>query len=450
MSEEHANTQLPEPLIANQQNSILHSMVRQLEESQWWDKEKLRAGQLQQLKQLLAYTIVYSPFYKERLKSIDPNELTFEQFQQIPVLTRADIQANGKAIDCTQIPTSHGRVSEVMTSGSTAEPVSVRTTGLTALIWNAINLREHLWHEREIDSRTASIRWRSDAVGKAPKGAIFEDWGMPINQFYKSSAAYYLNSSSNVSDQIIWLEKIKPEYLMTHPSNMQAILEECRRQKKSLSFIREIRTVGESVSPAQRQLVEQEMGIKIVDFYSSQELGYIALQCPVHSHYHLQSESLFVEVLREDGSNCEPFEAGRIVVTSLRNFATPLIRYEVGDYGELGESCACGRSLPVLAKINGRVRNMLQLPNGDRHWPNFGFRKIMDVTPLQQFQIVQHSVDKLELKLVTDAEISAEQEASIKQILTDHLDHFFVIEISYHAALPRSANGKYEDFVSNI
>ena len=237
---------------------------------------------------------------------------------------------------------------------------------------------------------------------------------------------------------------------MTHPSNMQAILEECDRQSKSLSFIREIRTVGESVSTAQRQMVEQEMGIKIVDFYSSQELGYIALQCPDHSHYHVQSESLIVEVLREDGSSCDPFESGKIVVTSLRNFATPLIRYEVGDYGELGEPCRCGRGLPVLARINGRVRNMLLLPNGDRHWPNFGFRKIMDVTTLQQFQIVQHSVEKLELKLVTDADVSTEQEATIKQILSDHLGHSFVIEISYHAALPRSANGKYEDFVSNI
>ena len=450
MPEERANNQLPEPLIANQQNSILHSMARQLGESQWWDSEKLRTGQLQQLKQLLAYAIVYSPFYKDRLKTIDPNELTFEQFQQIPLLTRADLQANGKTIDCTQIPESHGRVTEVMTSGSTAEPVSVRATGLTSLIWNAINLREHLWHGRAIDSTMTSIRWRPDSVGMAPKGVIFEDWGMPINQFYKSSAAYYLNSSSNVSDQIVWLEKIRPEYLMTHPSNMQAILEECDRQSKSLSFIREIRTVGESVSTAQRQMVEQEMGIKIVDFYSSQELGYIALQCPDHSHYHVQSESLIVEVLREDGSSCDPFESGKIVVTSLRNFATPLIRYEVGDYGELGEPCRCGRGLPVLARINGRVRNMLLLPNGDRHWPNFGFRKIMDVTTLQQFQIVQHSVEKLELKLVTDADVSTEQEATIKQILSDHLGHSFVIEISYHAALPRSANGKYEDFVSNI
>ncbi len=359
MSDKQSTNQLPDPLISNSQNQILHSLVRQLDQSQWWSQEKLQQGQLQQLKNLIAYAIVYSPFYKARLKGVDPGNLAWESFKEIPILSRADIQSHNTSIDCSQTPESHGKTSETMTSGSTASPVTIRSTGLTSMIWNAINLREHLWQERNVDAVTASIRWRPDAVGMAPEGVIFSDWGMPINQFFKTSSGYYLNSSSSVSDQLVWLKKVKPEYLMTHPSNMQTLLEEAARQDLDLKFIRQFRTVGESVSDAQRDQVLRELQRELVDFYSSQELGYIALQCPQHPHYHVQAESLIVEVLREDGSDCDPFESGRLVITSLRNYATPLIRYEIGDYGELGETCPCGRGLPVLHKINGRVRNML-------------------------------------------------------------------------------------------
>ncbi len=421
-----------------------------MDESQWWPEDKLKQGQLQQLRNLLAYSIVYSSFYKERLKNIDPGKLSLEQFREIPVLTRSDLQSSRATIDCSQVPESHGKSTEVMTSGSTAKPVSLLGTGLTSMIWNAINLREHLWHDRVIAATTAAIRWRPDDVGMAPDGVTFDDWGMPVNQFYKTSAAYYLNSSSNISDQLQWLEQLKPSYLMTHPSNLQGLVEESKRQNSDLSFVKQFRTVGESVSDAQRQIVEDEFGQELVDFYSSQELGYIALQCPQQSHYHVQAESLIVEVLREDGSPCAPFESGRLVITSLRNYATPLIRYEVGDYGEIGEPCACGRSLPVLNKINGRVRNMLQLPNGERHWPNFGFRKIMDITELRQFQVVQHSLETMELKLAVVGSVEPQQEQSIKEILQQHIGHPFEIEISYHEELQRNANGKFEDFVSLI
>lgn len=449
-SKSTSSAKLPEPLVTNSQNKILHSLVSQLDESQYWPTEKLQQGQLQQLKNLIAYAIVYSPFYKERLKDIDPGNFSFEDFKKIPLLTRVEIQDHGQDLDCNQVPESHGKISETMTSGSTATPVSVRTTGLVSMVWNAINLREHLWHGRDVGSTMASIRWRPDAVGMAPKGVVFEDWGMPVNQFYKTSPGYYLNSSSEIQDQLKWLEEINPAYLMTHPSNLQALVEEAQRNNATLSSIKQVRTVGESVSDAQRKLLHADLGIDLVDFYSSQELGYVALQCPEQSHYHVQSESLIVEILREDGSDCHPFEPGKIVVTSLRNYATPLIRYEVGDYGEWGESCSCGRSLPVLNTINGRVRNMLQLPNGNRHWPNFGFRKIMDIAKLQQFQIVQHSLENLELKLVVLDEVDGTDEEEIKQVLQNHLGHPFQINISYHAELPRSASGKFEDFVSLI
>ena len=127
-----------------------------------------------------------------------------------------------------------------------------------------------------------------------------------------------------------------------------------------LPGLREVRTLGEASTPDLRALCREAWGVPLVDVYSAEEVGYIALQCPEHEHYHVQAESVLVEILDERGAPAPPGETGRVVVTDLHNFAMPLVRYEIGDYAEVGEPCACGRGLPVLRRIVGRVRNMLR------------------------------------------------------------------------------------------
>jgi phenylacetate-CoA ligase len=89
--------------------------------------------------------------------------------------------------------------------------------------------------------------------------------------------------------------------------------------------------------------------------YSSDEAGYIALQCPEGEHYHVQSESLLLEVLDAAGSACMPGQVGRVIVTTLNNFAMPLVRYDTGGDAEVGPPCACGRGLPVLRSLVERA-----------------------------------------------------------------------------------------------
>ncbi len=443
---------IPPPLSgkAQEQAQALYGLLVQLDESQWWSAEKLAAAQLQQLKKLIPYAVSHSPFYRQHLAGIDVANLDLESLHDLPVLTRAQLQENNEEIDCDLLPEAHGAVTESMTSGSTGYPVKFRTTALTSTVWHAINMREELWHDREFDKVSASIRWHSDAIGLPPNGVEYEDWGLPVSLFHRTGRGYFMNSSADISAQVDWLLKLQPSYLMTHPSNLRGLMAQLSRDGTALQGLLEVRTIGESINDELRIEVAEQLKAKLVDLYSSEELGYMAIQCPVQNHYHVQSESVLLEVLREDGSPCALNEPGRIVVTSLRNYSTPLIRYEIGDYGELAGPCSCGRGLPVLKTIQGRVRNMLRHPDGSSHWPGFGFRKFMQVAPLRQFQVVQRSLDEIELKVVVDQELSEEQEARIKEILKENLGHPFMVTLSYHAALPRSAGGKFEDFVSML
>src|SRR5262249_14466253 len=140
--------------------------------------------------------------------------------------------------------------------------------------------------------------------------------------------------------------------------------------------------------------------VEVVDSYSSEELGYIGLQCPGREHYHVQAENLLVEVLRGDGSPCVAGETGRMVVTTLHNFAMPFVRYANGDYAEVGPACPCGRGLPVLTRIAGRQRNMLMRPDGVQHWPSFPTEVWGGIAPVRQLQVVQDALDHVEVRLV--------------------------------------------------
>jgi phenylacetate-CoA ligase len=184
--------------------------------------------------------------------------------------------------------------------------------------------------------------------------------------------------------------------------------------------------------------------------YSANELGYLALQCPEHEHYHVQAEGVLLEVLGEDNRPCATGEIGRVVVTSLHNFAMPLLRYDIGDYAEAGPPCPCGRGLPVLSRIVGRTRNMLTLASGERYWPNFGLRGLTDELPILQHQIVQKAFDRIEARLVTERGLTVEEEGRLRAQLLSRLPAGFRADIVYCEAIARGEGGKFEDFVSEV
>jgi phenylacetate-CoA ligase len=254
-----------------------------------------------------------------------------------------------------------------------------------------------------------------------------------------------------VAEQAEWLLRRNPFYLLTYPTNLIALLDEFQRIGRFPSALREVRTIGETVSASLRSRCEDEFGIRTVDLYSAQEVGAIALQCPMSGLYHVQSESVIVEVLNDDGMPCGEGEVGRIVLTDLHNFATPIIRYEIRDYAEVGSACPCGRGLPTLTRILGRRRNMVTLPDGSQHWPSVGFHAFRDIAPIRQYQAVQHSVDTVEMKLVVDEPLTRDQEALLCTVIQGALGYPFTLKFSYHhAELPKTRGGKFEEFMSMI
>lgn len=436
------------PGIPGQRGQVLLSLLYQLEQSQWWSAEKLQSQQFRQLDALLSHARTTIPYYSEVLDKAGFDgsvPLTQDAWNRIPILDRKQVQADPASLMSSSAPPDHGEVSEVKSSGSTGIPVVVSKTQLCQRFWEAINLRDHLWHRRDLSGKMSVIRTYH---GKClyPDGGHSPAWSPAIASVSPSGPCSMLTIDSKVHEQVEWLQRENPEYLVTYPSNLNALIHFGNEHGLKLPNLKQVRTMSEVLDPRVRKACTDSWGVGIADMYSCEETGYIALQCAEHGRYHVQSETSLVEVVDESGQPCSPGQVGRVVVTPLHNFAMPLIRYAVGDLAEVGEQCPCGRGLPVLARIVGRVRNMLTLPNGDELYPDYeGFLDGLDA--IVQFQIVRTDTESLTVNLVTPMRLSIDQEAGLTQRVQERFKYPFNVSFAYLNEILRGPGGKFHDYV---
>jgi phenylacetate-CoA ligase len=433
------------PAIPGPAASAMLALEYQLERTQWLAPERLQALQFRQLDALVRHAYETAPYYRERWTGIyDPSTtLTPEAFGSLPVLRRSELQSHFEAIRSRNVPAAHGGITEARTSGSTGMPVRVLKTELVELWWRVMALRDHRWHRRDLTLKLAGIRHKAERDET-------DGWGAATDALLMSGPSATLPISLDVDSQLDWLEQQQPDYLMTYPSNV-AELARCSLERGiRLPRLREVRTFGEGLGPEVVPLCREAWGVPVTDVYSANEVGYIALQCPEGDGYHVQSESLRVEILDDAGRECRPGQVGRVVITDLHNFAQPLVRYELGDYAEAGPPCACGRGLGFLRRIHGRVRNMLVLANGERHWPSFGQRGFAEIAPVLQHKFVQRDYSTIEAHLVTGRPLTASEEEALSRHVLSRLPGRFTLKLVYCREIPRSTSGKFEDFESDV
>ena len=431
----------------------LRTILQQFRELQWLSGEQLQANQMVQLHALLSHAQKTVPYYRERIDAgmFDPLfGLTPDIWRRLPILTRTDIQDNASRLLSEHTPKSHYPLGETQTSGSTGQPVKVTGSAVSRIFWSAVTMRDHYWHKRDFSGRLCSIRAIAADSGDVAKGEDHPSWGWPAASLHNTGPASLLSLGTDIGAQAGWLLERDPEYLLTYPANLTALEEHFRASGAALTKLKEIRTVGEMVSPALREKCRETFGVPIADVYSSQEVGYMAVQCPDSELFHIQSETMMVEILDEAGAPTPPGEVGRVVVTNLHNFAMPLLRYEIRDYAEPGEPCPCGRGLPTIRRVVGRLRNMLVLPNGDKRWPLTGFHDFREIAPIRQYQLVQKSLEQLEVRYVVDRPLTVAEEDQLRDVIRNALGHPFVIYFQYVDEMPKTPGGKFEEFVSEV
>ena len=436
------------PALYAGETAVLAATLAQLAVSERLPAAALAERQGEQLALVTAHHARHTPSFQARLAQAGLGQAPFSRvadLNRLKPLLRRDVQTAGASFFAAHVPHGHLPLGHVKTSGATGEPVVVHKTAVNRLFWAALAMRDHIWNGRDFAGRMTAIRANLGSYSEE------DNWGHPAAALYETGPGQGIPITTDVREQLRLVARFRPDILIVYPNNLDAFVEIWERDGFDLDSIRHIKALGETVSERLRMRVKAVTGLRVEDNYSSQEVGAIAIQCPVSELYHVMSETLVVEVLRPDGDPCSEGEAGRVVVTDLHNFASPMFRYDIGDYAEPGGPCPCGRGLPTLKRILGRGRNLIVKADGSRHWPLVGFHRYDEVAPVRQYQLIQHTISDIEFKVVTDAPLTGAQREALAAIAAGSLGGNVRVRITEsRTRLPTGPNGKFEEFVSMV
>ncbi len=340
----------------------LRDFFEMLERSQWWSADQLVAWQRQQLQFLLHHARATSPYYRFRLNAVfrPDGSIDWDRWHKIPIIRRSDVMERFDSILSTAPPPQHGPLHDQQSSGSTGHPVKVRTTQWLVQTSLACNWRAHGWGGLDWSK---TLFFTGDREKNRTLGQDIGQWGPPWLEDARRGHMLYSAYGTPFIDRLRVMADHRVNYHAATAPTAERLAEEARatgvRPHLEAFLLR-----GGAVSELLRSDLLETFGAKVVEFYSSKECGAIAQRCPEGPGYHVNAETVLLEVVDANGMPVRPGEAGRAVITPFTSTAFPLIRYDQGDIVVAGETCTCGRGLPVIASISGREAGFFTHPDG--------------------------------------------------------------------------------------
>jgi len=410
--------------------------------------ERLVAYQRRLLNTLLRHARAETEFYASRLAPLfrADDTIDWERWQEIPIVTRHDVQANYEGLVARSLPNLAGESGADTSSGSTGTPIRHLTTGIQDMASACASERFFRWHGIRPDKLTVRVVATRNTEAVLPHGRPKPGWRIG----HRDSVAIDLNIRTAVPDQIAFVREKSAAYLMTYPTNFREIARVSDEAGMRLSLAA-ILTVGEMVSDDVRQIIRAHFGKEPLDRYGASEVGHIAATCPECSAHHIAAELVLIEIVGDDGKALPPGQPGKVVATPFYSLAMPFIRYEVGDFASLSpDPCPCGRTLPVLSRILGRTRNVFRFADGSSVWPVLYSAEMHALVPNRQYQIVQHTPSEIEFRYVPADVGTAPDAAGLTAYMRAKLHPTISVRLTPMASIPRSPGGKYEDYLSLV
>lgn len=423
-----------------------------LNKSEWWTREQITEHQERALKKIILHHAAHNTYFKAALKEqgLFPKDLfTVEGLKKLKPMLKRDIQTAGEDFYTKIVPPDHKPVRDISTSGSTGEPIKVLKTQLDNVIWNAMTMRDHIWFSRD---------WRGQKYCAIKAGikikAGVAQWGGPVNLLYGPTATgpgLALPVWMTTEEQLDAVEEFQPDVINLHAGVLAGFVTLWERRGYGLKNLKHCKNISDTVSDELRERFRAVSGLEIEDNYSCSETGTIAIQCPVSGLYHAMEETQIIEVLDENGNECREGEIGRVVITDLFNTANPIIRYDINDYAQVGGACGCGRVHKTFTKVLGRERNLLKRPDGSTFWPRAGRYELLKIAPVRQWQIIQHSYDDIEFRIVTDDPLTEEQTTKIAEVFGKAINDFAPVRVTWFKdSIPPNAGGKFEESICYV
>jgi phenylacetate-CoA ligase len=421
-------------------------VLRQLERSQWLPQEVLRARQRERLQHILSYAGAHCPYYQGifRLSGFDPAHFTEAAFARLPLLTKSIIRSSTDEILSRQF--TRAQLGEHKTGGSTGVALTTYFDRDWLEIRTADALRSDQWAGAFHGMKVAAL-WGNPPVARSAKERLRR---LLIDRFVFLDTID-LNQRSLTEFVSAWRRE-RPEVLFGHSHSLYMLARYLKEH--AISDLRPAGIVSTSMMLVahERALIEEVFSCRVTDRYGCEEVGLIGCECERHEGMHLDIEHLYIEFLREDGSPAAAGEEGAIVLTDLYNRGMPFIRYRIEDVGVWTERrCSCGRGLPLMERVTGRVADYLKRRDGSLvAGVSLVERTLTAITGIEQLQIVQPSREEIVLNVVRAADFSAASEAALLAEFRGVFGEGITFRTQFLERMPQERSGKYRFSICQV
>ncbi len=428
-------------------NMILRTLyhLHELRKNQWLEQKELEKIREKKLRATIKFAYEEVPFYHKKLDAagIKPyNIKTMEDLTKIPLTTKSEIHNT----PISEVVANNANINNCIkytTSGSTGIPLTVifdrNSESFDAALW----IRAYLENGYKLRYKMAII---ADPHSSPPKDYWYQLFGLMRKK--------HISIYEDLERQISAVEQYKPEIIQSYPSSLN-LLAHAIRSKGIMSIQPKlVFSEAEVLDKVTKRLVNSVFEAELFDFYATRELGLMAWECSAHIGFHINIDTMVTEFVK-NGQTVSAEENGEIVCTSLVNRAMPLIRYKIEDTGiPTDENCPCGRKLPLMKALEGRVDDFLVTTDGRIVSSLILFPYPFEgVSGIKQFKVIQEKRDKILIQLVTGDDFPRDT-AKVWEASTEAIRKVFgenmQVDFQIVEKIARDPSGKIRKVISRI
>lgn len=415
---------------------------------EFYNQEQWVLYQEEQLRFLLMHAYDTVPYYKKLFieNGITKTELktfTIDHITSIPFLNKDTFRKLGTTAMLSSKLEPHGEY--LASSGSTGTPTMIRMSKRMQQTYYAfVESRMNNWAGVNYKIPRGTIGGRRIIREGSSKGPYYR-YNFVEKQTYYS--AYHISAKS-APNYLEGMVKNNVRYMTGYASSnyfLARFIEEAGLKAPQLDAVL---TSSEKLTKEMRDTFYRVYGCKTYDSYNGVEATCLISDCE-YGKLHISPDVGIVEILNSNNENCLPGETGEIVTTGLLNFDQPMIRYRMGDFITLskGQSCKCGRTMPIVEEIVGRIEDMVIGKDG-REMVRF-HSIFVNIPSIIEGQIIQHTLTNFEIKLVVSKRLNQDELQLIKGRMKSQLGEVDIV-VNIVDSILKGSNGKFKAVISGL
>lgn len=418
---------------------------QELLHSQWKSYSKQKEEQESKLGYMINFAYKNVPYYhrmfdKLKLKPSDIRKI--EDLEKLPIINKNIIKDNWE--DFIPVNLNTMKYYEISTGGSTGTPFQHRISKYDRFLNAALLYRGWTYGGYELGDKMVFLAGSSLDFGS--KSFVIKK-AHEISRNIRKLSSFDMGTEEMQQYAEI-INSFKPKFIRGYSSSLSFFASFLNKNDIEITTPQAIFTTAERLLPDMRKNIENVFNCEVYDNYGLNDGGVGAKECSEHNGLHIETERSIMEIV-DDNSQLED-GVGRILATSLHNYAMPFIRYDTKDLGHIvSDVCGCGRGSKLLKEIVGREQELLETPEGKFIHGEFFTHIFWEIKGVKEFQIVQNKLDKITVKMVVEENFDEKQMDKIREIIKRRSSEWKV-EFMLVDQIERTKAGKYKFIINNV